>query len=54
MSYYIYVYIDPRNGEPFYVGVGHGNRAQKHLRQCYRETSRVYTTHFHRKNGRRA
>ena len=25
-SYYVYVYIDPRNNEEFYYGKGHGNR----------------------------
>lgn len=28
---YVYVYIDPRNGEPFYVGKGKGSRLFSHL-----------------------
>jgi hypothetical protein len=29
---YVYVYIDPRNGKPFYVGKGAGNRLFAHLK----------------------
>lgn len=29
---YVYIYIDPRNGKPFYVGKGRGNRLFSHLR----------------------
>ena len=29
--FYAYLYIDPRDGVPFYVGKGHGFRARKHL-----------------------
>jgi len=28
---YVYIYIDPRNGEPFYIGKGQGNRIFTHL-----------------------
>lgn len=31
MKSYVYVYIDPRNSQPFYVGKGKGNRAFSHL-----------------------
>lgn len=30
--FYAYIYRDPRNGEPFYVGKGQGSRARHHLR----------------------
>ena len=28
---YVYIYIDPRNGKPFYIGKGRGNRLFSHL-----------------------
>ena len=33
IKFYVYLYIDPRNDEIFYVGKGRGNRAFSHLRQ---------------------
>lgn len=32
LKHYIYLYIDPRNDEIFYVGKGRGNRAFSHLK----------------------
>lgn len=31
LAFYIYVYSDPRNNQPFYIGKGTGNRAFAHL-----------------------
>lgn len=31
LGYYVYVYSDPRNETPFYIGKGRGNRAFAHL-----------------------
>ncbi len=31
LQYYVYIYIDPRNEEVFYVGKGKGNRCFAHL-----------------------
>jgi hypothetical protein len=31
LDYYVYLYIDPRDGKPFYVGKGQGGRALSHL-----------------------
>ena len=37
---YVYVYIDPRNNAPFYIGKGVGNRAFAHLEEAS-ETEKV-------------
>jgi len=31
LGYYVYLYVDPRDGEAFYVGKGQGQRALSHL-----------------------
>lgn len=31
LGYYVYMYVDPRNGKPFYVGKGIGNRVLAHF-----------------------
>src|SRR5690242_20018084 len=31
LGFYVYLYIDPRTGKPFYVGKGQGSRALAHL-----------------------
>ena len=31
LGHYVYVYVDPRNNKPFYIGKGQGNRALGHL-----------------------
>ncbi len=33
LQHYVYLYIDPRSGEVFYVGKGNRNRAFSHLRE---------------------
>ena len=32
LGWYVYLHIDPQNGEPFYVGKGKGNRCFAHLK----------------------
>lgn len=32
LGYYVYLYVDPRTTEPFYIGKGQGERALAHLR----------------------
>ena len=31
LGYYVYLYVDPRDGKPFYVGKGQGDRVLSHL-----------------------
>lgn len=31
LGYYVYLYVDPRSGKPFYVGKGKGSRVLAHL-----------------------
>ena len=31
LGYYVYLYLDPQDGQPFYVGKGKGGRALSHL-----------------------
>jgi uncharacterized protein len=48
---YVYVYIDPRNGKPFYVGKGIGNRLFSHL-QDRSETEKVAQIAEIRRSGK--
>lgn len=41
-DYYVYNYIDPRNGEVFYIGKGRKNRAWDHLRAAQRNCPYSY------------
>ena len=36
MAYYIYKLVDPRTGEPFYIGKGKGNRIDAHEKEARR------------------
>ena len=36
LRYYVYLYLDPRNDRPFYVGKGKGNRCFMHLKHQVR------------------
>jgi hypothetical protein len=47
---YVYVYIDPRNGEPFYIGKGKENRVFTHLSELS-ETDKVKRITDIQKNG---
>jgi hypothetical protein len=38
MNYYVYMYIDPRDNLPFYVGKGKDNRLKKHLSETFENT----------------
>jgi hypothetical protein len=40
LKYYVYLYLDPRTGEPFYIGKGRRNRAFSHMRD-QSETEKV-------------
>jgi hypothetical protein len=48
---YVYFYTDPRNGEPFYVGRGRGNRAFSHL-DAIGETEKIARIAAIRKSGK--
>ena len=36
MSYYVYELVDPRDGKPFYIGKGKGERMHQHEREAAR------------------
>jgi hypothetical protein len=47
MNHYVYVYIDPRNDVPFYVGAGHNGRDVEHLARC--QKGKGVNPHFYNK-----
>jgi len=50
LGYYVYLYLDPRDGSIFYVGKGKGNRAFSHMNDLS-ETRKVQTIHAIRAAG---
>lgn len=40
MKYYVYLYKDPVNNQPFYIGKGSGNRYLDHLNKPYQSVKR--------------
>ncbi len=48
---YVYIYTDPRNGKPFYVGKGQGNRVFAHLNDTA-ETQKTATIREIRESGK--
>jgi hypothetical protein len=54
LGYYVYLYIDPRNEQPFYVGKGQGGRALSHLSEAAesRKCTRIAELRAQRKEPR--
>ena len=48
--FYVYVYFDPRNGQPFYVGKGQNDRHLDHLRDAEKITE---SENFNKDNNQR-
>jgi hypothetical protein len=47
IGHYVYLYIDPRSGKPFYVGKGKGQGVLAHLSEEAKHpstTSRIFST----------
>jgi len=51
IQYYVYIYIDPRNNEIFYVGKGKNNRCFQHLTD-QKESEKVQKIEDIRKDGK--
>lgn len=45
LGYYVYLFIDPRSGQVFYVGKGVGSRCFAHIREA-RKTARDSKGHY--------
>ena len=41
-TYYVYIYYDPRSGQPFYVGKGCGKRWKTHLTETEEKTDNIF------------
>ena len=50
LGHYVYLFVNPLNGEPFYVGKGFGNRAFEHLFES-RESEKTNTISEFKRQG---
>lgn len=41
-KYYIYIYKDPRNNKPFYIGKGSNSRVWEHLKETKENTDNIF------------
>ena len=53
LGYYVYVYVDPRNGEIFYVGKGRRDRVYAHMKETRNSAKRRRIRAICAKKGRK-
>lgn len=46
--FYVYIFIDPRNGLPFYVGKGKNDRWRHHFKRCHRKSHSLKSNRINR------